>query len=144
MECTEILWLHALRTRKNNISFIVLETYQVCYTVIFIAFEIIFILSRFSVSLKSLNDYFIRRFPSYKSVLNRFSVLINCIMWSFNRFSTSSCFPRFSDSRIFRVQVFQGPGFSESRFFRVKVQGPGPGFRSSQEVQDPYNTAYDF
>ena len=34
--------------------------------------------------------------------------------------------PGFSLSRFFRVQVFQGTGFSGSR-----VQGPGPGFRSS-------------
>ena len=93
----------------------VLETYEVHYTILFIAFEFIFILSRFSISLKSLNNYFFRRFP-YKSLLNRFSVLINCIMCSSNHCSTSSCFPRFSGSRCFRVQVFQRPG---------------PGFRSS-------------
>ena len=48
-------------------------------------------------------------------------------MWSSNLFFfASSCFPRFSESRFFRVQVFQGPGFSESRFFWVQVfQGPG-------------------
>ena len=39
--------------------------------------------------------------------------------------------PGFSGSRFFRVQDFLGPGFSGSRFFRVRVQGPGPGFRSS-------------
>ena len=39
--------------------------------------------------------------------------------------------PGFSESRFLRVQVFQGPAFSESMFFRVRVQGPGPGFRSS-------------
>ena len=50
--------------------------------------------------------------------------------------------PGFSGSRIFRVQVFQGPGFSGSSFFsvrvrvqgsgsRVRVQVSGPGFRSS-------------
>ena len=46
--------------------------------------------------------------------------------------------PGFSGSRIFSVQVFQGPGFSGSGS-RVqgpgsgsRVQGPGPGFRSSQ------------
>ena len=82
-------------------------------------FELIFILRRFSVYLKSLNNFFSRRFP-YKSLLNRFSLLINCIMWSFNHFSTSSCLPRFSGSRLFRVQVFQGPA---------------PGFRSSQTEQ---------
>ena len=32
--------------------------------------------------------------------------------------------PGFSGSRIFRVQVFQGPGFSGSG---VRIQGPGPG-----------------
>ena len=40
--------------------------------------------------------------------------------------------PGFSGSRFFRVQVFQGLSFSGSRFFRVRVQGPGPGFRISQ------------
>ena len=86
-------------------------------------------LSRVSASLKSLNNYFFRRFD-YKSLLNRFSVLINYIMWSSNHFSTSSCFPRFSGSRFFRVQVFQGLGFSGSRFFRVQVF-LGPGFSRS-------------
>ena len=38
---------------------------------------------------------------------------------------------RFSESRFFRVLVFQGPGFLGSGS-RVRVQGPGPGFRSSQ------------
>ena len=111
----------------------VLETYQVYYTILFIPFEFIFILSRFSVSLKSLNNYFFRTFP-YKSLLNRFSVLINYYMWSLNHFSTSSCFPRFSGFRFFRVQIFQGPGFSGSRFFWVQVfQGPGP--RSGSRFQ---------
>ena len=86
-------------------------------------------LSRFSVSLKSLNNYFFRRF-AYKSLLNRFSVLINYIMWSSNHFSTSSCFPRFSGSRFFGVQVFQGLGSSGSRFFMVQVF-LGPGFSGS-------------
>ena len=76
-------------------------------------------LNRFSVSLKSLSNYFFGRF-AYKSLLNRFSVLINYIMWSFNHLSTSTCFPRFSGSSFFRVQVFQTPGFSGSRFFRVQ------------------------
>ena len=40
--------------------------------------------------------------------------------------------PGFSRSRFFWDQVFQAPGFSGSRFFRVQVQGPGPGFTSSQ------------
>ena len=75
-------------------------------------------LSTFSVSLKSLSSF--RRF-AYKS-FNRFLVLLNYIMSSSNHFSTSSCFPRFSGSRFFRVQVFQSPGFSGSRFSRVQVQ----------------------
>ena len=112
-----------------NFSFLiekVLETYQVYYTILFITFEIFLTLSRFSVSLKSLNNCFIRGFPC-KSLLNRFSLLLNYIMWSFNHFSISSCFPRFSGSRLFRFQPFQGPGFSEpgfsgSKFFRVRVQ----------------------
>ena len=88
-------------------------------------------LSRFSVSLKSLNNYFFRKF-SYKSLLNRFSVLINYIMWSSNHFSTSSCV----FSTFLKVQLFLGPAFSGSSFFRVQVfQAPGPGsgyrFRSS-------------
>ena len=70
-------------------------------------------LCRFAVSLKSLDNYFFRRF-AYESLFRRFSVLIN-YMWSSNHFSTSSRFPRFSGSR----------------FFRIQVQGPGPGFRSS-------------
>ena len=75
-------------------------------------------LSRFSVSLKNLNNYFFRRF-AYKSLLNRFSVLIDYIMWSFNHFSTSSCFLHFLGSRFLRV------------LFKVPVQGLGPGFWSS-------------
>ena len=71
-------------------------------------------LSRFSVSLKSLDNYFFRWF-AYKSLLSRFSVLISYNMWSSNHFSISSRFPCFSGSR----------------FFRVRVQGPRPGFRSS-------------
>ena len=73
-------------------------------------------LSRFSVSLKGLNNYFFRKF-AYKSLLNRFSVLMNYIMWFSNHFSTSSCLPHFSGSRFYRVQVFQGLGFSGFRFF---------------------------
>ena len=80
-------------------------------------------LSRFPVSLKSLDNYFFRWF-TYKSLLSRFSVLISYNMCSSNHFSISSCFPCFSGSRFFRVQVFQGPG-SGSR-----VQGSGPGSRS--------------
>ena len=68
-------------------------------------------LSRFSVSLKSLDNCFFRWF-AYKPLLSRFSGLIS-YMWSSNHFSISSCFPCFAGSRFFRVQ------------------GPGPGFRSS-------------
>ena len=74
-------------------------------TILFIAFEFIFLfLGRFSFSLKSLSNYFFRRF-AYKSLLNRFSVLINYIMWSSNHFSISSCFLPFLGSRFFRVRV---------------------------------------
>ena len=66
-------------------------------------------LNRFSVSLKSLDNYFFRWF-AYKSLLSRLSVFISYNMWSSNHFSISSCFPCFSRSRFFRVQVFQGPG----------------------------------
>ena len=97
-------------------------------------------LSRFSVSLKTLDNYFFKWF-AYKSLLSRFSVLISYNMWSSNHFSISSRFPCFSRSRFFRLQVFQGPGpGSGSRVriqgpdpgFRVRVQGPGRGYRSSQ------------
>ena len=61
-------------------------------------------LSTFSVFL---NDYFFK-WLAYKSLLSRFSVLINYIVWSYNLFSISSCFWRFSWFRVFKVQVFQG------------------------------------
>ena len=48
-------------------------------------------------------------------------------MWS----AASSCFLPFSQSRISRVQIFQGPGFSESRFFRVQIF-LGRGFSSTR------------
>ena len=75
-------------------------------------------LSRFSVSLKSLDNY---RWFVYKSLLSRFSVLISYNMCSSNHFPISSRFPCFSRSRFLRVQVFQGRGFSRSGFFRVQV-----------------------
>ena len=93
--------------------------------------------SRFSVSLKSLDNYFFRWF-AYKSLLSRFSMLMSSNMCSSNHFSISSRFPCFSRSRFFRVQVFQGPGFQGPGFqgpvpgFRVRVQGPGKGYRSSR------------
>ena len=62
-------------------------------------------LSIFSVFL---SDFFFFRWLAYKSFLSRFSVFINYIMWSDNLFSVSSCFPCFSWSSLFRVQVFQG------------------------------------
>ena len=84
-------------------------------------------------------------------------MLIHYIKWASNHFSTPAVFmaqvfqgPGFSQSRFFKVQVFQGPGcsesmffrvqvflgpgFSESRFLRVRVQGPGPSFRSSPNL----------
>ena len=72
-------------------------------------------LSRFSVSLKSLDNYFFRWF-AYKPLFSRFSVLISYNMWSSHHFSLSSCFPCFSGSRFFRVRV-QGPGFRSSYLF---------------------------
>ena len=98
-------------------------------------------LSRFSVSLKSLDNYFFRWF-AYKSLLSRFSVLISYNMCSSNHFSISSRFPCFSRSRFFRVLVFQGRDFSRSRFlrvqvFRVRVLGPGPGSESGSRIQGP-------
>ena len=77
-------------------------------------------LSRFSVSLKTLDNYFFKWF-AYKSLLSRFSVLISYNMCSSNHFSISSRFPCFSESRFFRVQVLQGPGFSVSGS-RVRFQ----------------------
>ena len=76
-------------------------------------------LNRFSVSLKSLSNYFFRF--AYKSLLSRFSVLISYNMWSSNHFSISSRFPCFSESRFFMVLVLQGPGFSVSGS-RVRFQ----------------------
>ena len=76
-------------------------------------------LSRFSVSLKSLNNYFFRWF-AYKSLLSRFSVLISYI------YGLLIIFPYPAVSH-----VFQGLGFSGSRFLGSRVQGPGPGYRSS-------------
>ena len=77
-------------------------------------------LSRFSVSLKSLDNCFFRWF-AYKSLFSRFSVLISYNMCSSDHFSISSHFPCFSGSRFFKVQVF-----------RVRAQGQGLGYRSSQ------------
>ena len=83
-------------------------------------------LSRFFVSLKSLDNYFFRWFAD-KSLLSRLSVLISYNMWSYNHFSISSCFPCFSGSRFFRVQVFQSP--SPGSGFRVQSPGPRSGSR---------------
>ena len=58
-------------------------------------------------------------------------MLISYNMWSSNHFSISSCFPCFSGSRFFRVQVFQGPGPGSGS----RVQSPGPG--SGSKVQGP-------
>ena len=87
--------------------------------------------SRFS--LKSLDNYFFRWF-AYKSLFSRFSVLISYNMWSSNHFSISSCFPCFSRSRFFRVQVFRVRVQGTSPESGSRVQGPGLGFRSSQII----------
>ena len=54
---------------------------------------------------------------------------LSCLMWSSNLFSAS---------KLFMVQVFQGPGFHSPGFSgsrsRVQVQGLGPGFRSSNLI----------
>ena len=61
------------------------------------------------------NDYFFRWLvSSCKSLLSRFSVIINHITQSYNLFSVSSCFSGFSELRFFSIQVFQG-------------SSPGPG-----------------
>ena len=73
-------------------------------------------LSRFSVSLKSLDNYFFRWF-AYKSLFIRFSVLISYNLCPSNHLSISSCFPCFSGSRFFRFWV-QGPESGS----RVRVQ----------------------
>ena len=86
-------------------------------------------LSRFSVSLKSLDNYFFRWF-AYKSLLSKFSVLISYNMWSYNHFSISNCFPCFSGSRFFRVRVQSPDPRSGSR---VRFQGQG--FESRVRVQ---------
>ena len=40
--------------------------------------------------------------------------------------------PGFLGSKFFRVQVFKDPG--QGPEFGSRVQGPGPGFRSSQDM----------
>ena len=63
-------------------------------------------------------------------------------MWSSNHFSISSCFPCFSESRFFRVQVFQGAGPGSE--FRSRIRGPGPGFGSSFQKQPYRQPIIDF
>ena len=75
-------------------------------------------LSLFSVFLN--NCFF--RWLAYKPLLSRFLVLINYIKWSCNLFSVSSCFPRFSWSRLCRVQVFM------VQVFQGSSQGSGSRF----------------
>ena len=67
------------------------------------------LLNSFSFFLKSPSSYF--QMVCYRSLLSRFSVLINYTMWSFDLFTASSCFPHFS----------WRPGFSRSGS-RVCVQ----------------------
>ena len=59
-------------------------------------------------------------------------------MWSSNHFSISSCFPCFSRSRFFRVQVFRFSRVFRVQVFRVRVQGPESGSRFQK--QPPRNT----
>ena len=88
----------------------------------FITQSYLFIISEFIFILKCLpNNYFFRWF-AYKSLLSRFSVLISYNMWPSNHFFISSCFPCFSGSRFFRVQVFQGPSPRSGSRVRVRVQ----------------------
>ena len=79
-------------------------------------------LSRFSVSLKSLDNYFFRWF-AYKSLFSRFSVLISYNMWSSNHFAISNCFPSFSGCRFFRVRI-QGLGSGSSVRVLVLEEAP--------------------
>ena len=90
-------------------------------------------LSRFSVSLKCLDNYFFRWFAN-KSLLSRFSLLISYNMCSSNHFSISSRFPCFSRSRV----KDPGPGSG----FGSRIQGPGPGYRSSQKTLVPESLFY--
>ena len=64
------------------------------------------LLSTFSAFLKSLSNYYFR-WLAYKSLLSRFSVLINVVFQVFQS-------PGFAGSRFCKVQVLQGPGFSGS------------------------------
>ena len=128
-----------MNKRSTAIFYLLLEKFQklikfITQSYLFITSEFIFI----SISLKCLDDYFVRWF-AYKSLFSRFSVLISYNMWSSNHFSISSRFPCFSRSSFIRVQVYQGPGFSRSRFFRVqvlrvRVQSLGPGSRVRVQV----------
>ena len=108
---------------------------------LFITSEFIFILEQIFCLSKKPRQLLFQK-VCLQSLLSRFLVLISCNMWSSNHFSISSCFPCFSGSRFFRVQVFQGPGFSGSGS-RVqgpesgpRVQSPGPSFRSSRRFAD--------
>ena len=93
------------------------------------------LLSRFSVFLKSLSNYFCR-WLAFKSFLSRFLVLINYTKWSFLFVYSAITHvfhgPGFARSRFCRVQFFQGPDFSESGS-RVQVQALSQGFRSSSK-----------
>ena len=95
---------------------------------LFIGFEFIFVLKHIFCLPKKPQQLFFQM-----ASLQVSSVLIYCTMWSSYLFSASSCFPRFSWSRFFRVQVFQCLSFLRSRFFRVQAQGLSPGFKSSHK-----------
>ena len=119
-----------MNIKSTAIFYFLLKNFQklikfITQSYLFITSEFIFI----SISLKCLDDYFVRWF-AYKSLFSRFSVLISYNMWSSSHFSISSCFPYFSGSRFFRVRV-QGPIPGS----RVRVQGLGPGSGSRVRMQ---------
>ena len=110
----------------------VFETCQVCCTILFIAFEFIFIRRHIFCLPKKVSTTIVSddQLTSLFSA-NKLYYVVFLSFFYIQLFPTFSIVQVFSGSRFFRVQVFQGPGFLGSRFFRVRVQGLGPGFRSS-------------
>ena len=93
-------------------------------------------LSTFSVFLENLNNYFPNGLLTSLFSVNKLYYVVFLSFFCIQLFPTFFRVlvfqgPGFLGSRFFRLQVFLGPGFSGSRFFWVRVQGPGPGFRSS-------------
>ena len=85
----------------------------------------------FSVFLKKSQQLFFQMTRKSLFSANKLYYVVFLSFFYIQLFPTFSIVQVFSGSRFFRVQVFQGPGFLGSRFFRVRVQGFGPGFRSS-------------